>query len=116
MIKFEIKDKQTGKTASYKKEDVTLGEAEKFYDYLEMAEKEKVKENPDARKVRKKERQLLVELFSEQGLTEEDILKNMSTKTYSRVFESLFLEVQGEDEETSEDVSEETGKTEEQSQ
>lgn len=116
MIKFEIKDKQTGKTASYKKEDATLGEAEKFYDYLEMAEKEKVKENPDARKVRKKERQLLVELFSEQGLTEEDILNNMSTKTYSRVFESLFLEVQGEDEETSEDVSEETGKTEEQSQ
>lgn len=116
MIKFEIKDKQTGKTASYKKEDVTLGEAEKFYDYLEMAEKEKVKENPDARKVRKKERQLLEELFSEQGLTEEDILNNMSTKTYSHVFESLFLEVQGEDEETSEDVSEEMGKTEEQSQ
>ncbi|MFF6546157.1 hypothetical protein ACET5F_32130 [Pseudomonas aeruginosa] len=31
MIKFEIKDRKTGKTESYTKEDVTMGEAEKCY-------------------------------------------------------------------------------------
>lgn len=28
MIKFEIKDRKTGKTESYTKEDVTVGESE----------------------------------------------------------------------------------------
>lgn len=116
MIKFEIKDKETGKTATYVKEDITMGEAEKFYDHMEFSEKENAKEKPDARKVRKNERQFLANLFKDQGLTEEDILNNMSTKTYSRVFDALFQEMQGEDGESSEDASEEVGKTEEQSQ
>ena len=37
----------------------------------------------------------------------------MSTKTYSKVLNDLFREVQGEDESDSEDASEEVGKTEE---
>ncbi len=37
MIKFEIKDRKTGKTESYTKEDVTMGEAEKCYEYLEFS-------------------------------------------------------------------------------
>lgn len=116
MIKFESKDKKTGKTATYKKEDVTLGEAEKVYEYLEALEKEKVKSTPDPKKIRKKERQLLADLFSDQGLTEEDMLNNMTTKTQAKAFEALFREVSGETEEDSEDVSDEVGKTEVQSE
>lgn len=59
------------------------------------------------------ERQLVVDFFADQGLTEESILENMSTKTYSKVVNDLFREVQGEDESDSEDASEEVGKTEE---
>lgn len=40
MIKFEIKDRKTGKTESYTKEDVTMGEAEKCYEYLELVNQE----------------------------------------------------------------------------
>ena len=113
MIKFEIKDKETGKTASYVKEDITMGEAEKFYDHMEFSEKENAKEKPDARKVRKNERQFLANLFKDQGLTEEDILNNMSTRQYAKVSEDTFREIKGEDEEDSETTSNETGKTEE---
>ena len=43
MIKFEIKDRKTGKTESYTKEDVTMGEAEKCYEYLELVNQENKK-------------------------------------------------------------------------
>ena len=36
------------------------------------------------------ERQLVVDFFADQGLTEESILENMSTKTYSKVVNDLF--------------------------
>ncbi len=48
MIKFEIKDRKTGKTESYTKEDVTMGEAEKCYEYLELVNQENKKEAPNA--------------------------------------------------------------------
>ncbi|MHA6806347.1 phage tail assembly chaperone G [Staphylococcus capitis subsp. urealyticus] len=112
MIKFEIKDTKTGKTESYKKDFVTMGEAEKFWDFMAKVEKENEKSNPDTKKVRGMERQLVVDFFADQGLTEESILENMSTKTYSKVVNDLFREVQGEDESDSEDASEEVGKTE----
>ena len=82
MIRFEIKNQETGKTESYKKDFITLGEAEKCYTYLE-----------------------------EQGLTEETILNNMSTKTYTKAIQDIFREVNGDDEEDTEIETEEAGKT-----
>ena len=67
-----------------------IREAEKCYTYLEAVEKEREKEKPDASKVRVKERQLLVDLFKEQGLTEETILNNMSTKHIQKRFKISF--------------------------
>ncbi|HDP6160879.1 phage tail assembly chaperone G [Staphylococcus aureus] len=116
MIKFEIKDRKTGKTESYTKEDVTMGEAEKCYEYLEIVNQENKKEAPNATKMRQKERQLLVDLFKDEGLTEEDVLNKMSTKTYTKALKDIFREINGEDEEDSETEPEEMGKTEEQSQ
>ncbi len=84
MIKFEIKDRKTGKTESYTKEDVTMGEAEKCYEYLEFSKSENQKESPNATKMRQKEQQLLVDLFKDEGLTEDDVLNKMSTKTYTK--------------------------------
>ena len=52
--------------------------------------KEREKEKPDASKVRVKERQLLVDLFKEQGLTEETILNSMSTKHIQKRFKISF--------------------------
>ena len=54
-----------------------------------------------------KERQLLVDLFKEQGLTEETILNNMSTKTYTKAIQDIFREVNGDDEEDTEIETEE---------
>lgn len=116
MIKFEIKDRKTGKTESYTKKDVTMGEAEKCYEYLELVNQENKKEAPNATKMRQKERQLLVDLFKDEGLTEEDVLNKMSTKTYTKALKDIFREINGEDEEDSETEPEEMGKTEEQSQ
>ncbi len=92
MIKFEIKDRKTGKTESYTKEDVTMGEAEKCYEYLELVNQENKKEAPNATKMRQKERQLLVDLFKDEGLTEEDVLNKMSTKTYTKALQDIFFE------------------------
>lgn len=92
MIKFEIKDRKTGKTESYTKEDVTMGEAEKCYEYLELVNQENKKEAPNATKMRQKERQLLVDLFKDEGLTEEDVLNKMSTKTYTKALQDIFRE------------------------
>ena len=113
MIKFEIKDRKTGKTESYTKEDITLGEAERFYETLEKMDKEAEKKNAKSADIRKIEREYFVSLFADQGLTEEDILKNMSTRQYSKVSDATFREIKGEDEEGSETTSNETGKTEE---
>ena len=88
-----------------------IREAEKCYTYLEAVEKEREKEKPDASKVRVKERQLLVDLFKEQGLTEETILNNMSTKIYTKAIQDIFREVNGDDEEDTEIETEEAGKT-----
>ncbi|MBJ6321821.1 hypothetical protein JGU57_14055, partial [Staphylococcus aureus] len=60
-----------------------------------------------------KERQLLVDLFKDEGLTEEDVLNKMSTKTYTKALQDIFREINGEDEEDSETEPEEMGKTEE---
>ncbi|PTJ92060.1 phage tail assembly chaperone G [Staphylococcus simulans] len=111
-IKFEIKDDKTGKTSTYKRDIITMGEAEKFYEFLEQTQKESAKENADAKKVRKLERQYLVSIFADQGLTEDEVLNNMGTRLYSKVMNELFREINGEDEEDTEDASEEVGKTE----
>lgn len=113
MIKFEIKDRKTGKTESYTKEDITLGEAERFYETLEKMDKEAEKKNAKSADIRKIERDYFISLFADQGLTEEDILNNMSTRQYAKVSEDTFREIKGEDEEGSETTSNETGKTEE---
>lgn len=111
MIRFEIKNKKTGKTESYIKDFITMGEAEKCYTYIEAVKKEREKEEPDGSKVRAKERQLLVDLFKEEGLTEETILNNMSTKIYTKAIQDIFREVNGDDEEDTEIETEEAGKT-----
>lgn len=116
MIKFEIKNQETGKVESYSKDVITMGEAERFYEWMESREKEVNKEKPDMKKVRKMERDYLVSLFEKQGLTEEDVLNNMGTKTYSYVLGEIFREISGEDETDSEDETSEEGKTEEHSQ
>lgn len=43
MIKFEIKNRQTGKKEAYEKEDISLMEAEKFYELQDKQEKENEK-------------------------------------------------------------------------
>lgn len=43
MIKFEIKNRQTGKKEAYEKEDISLMEAERFYDLQDKQEKENEK-------------------------------------------------------------------------
>lgn len=40
MIKFEIKNRQTGKKEAYEKEDISLMEAERFYELQDKQEKE----------------------------------------------------------------------------
>lgn len=90
MIKFEIKDRKTGKTESYTKEDVTMGEAEKCYEYLELVNQENKKEAPNATKMRQKERQLLVDLFKDEGLTEEDVLNKMVLKLIQKPYKIYF--------------------------
>ncbi|KGJ25385.1 phage tail assembly chaperone G [Staphylococcus haemolyticus] len=112
MIKFVIKNNETGKTESYKKDFITMGEAEKCYEYLEAVEKEREKSNPDASKMRKKERELLIFIFKGQGLTDETILNYMSTKAYTKAVKDIFREVNGDDEEDEQTASNEAGKTE----
>lgn len=146
MIKFEIKNRETGKKESYLKEDISLIEAERFYEFQEKQKQESEKarkkaiavvekeygnefENPefyvqlvqqnfneiiDGKKLRQMEREYFVSLFADQGLTEKDILENMSTKLYNKISEDIFREISGEDEESDEDESEEVGKSEKQ--
>ncbi|MBF9298227.1 hypothetical protein ACFP67_10890 [Mammaliicoccus sciuri] len=146
MIKFEIKNRETGKKEAYEKEDISLIEAEKFYELQEKQKQESEKARKkaiaivekeygtdfdntefyiqlvqqnfnqvvDAKKIRQLEREYFVSLFADQGLTEKDILENMSTKLYNKISEDIFREISGEDEEDNEDESEEVGKSEEQ--
>ena len=150
MIKFEIKNRQTGKKEAYEKEDISLMEAERFYELQDKQEKENEKakkkaieeiekehgsendfENQDfyfqlvqqkylqivdAKKLRQMEREYFVSLFTDQGLTEDDILQSMSTKIYNKISKEIFREISGEDEESNQDESEELGKNGEQSQ
>lgn len=116
MIKFEIKNQETGKKESYSKDIITMGEAERFYEWMESREKEANKEKPDMKKVRKMERDYLISLFEKQGLTEDDVLNNMGTKTYSEALGEIFREISGEDENNTEDENSQEGKTEEHSQ
>ncbi|MFF6546158.1 hypothetical protein ACET5F_32135 [Pseudomonas aeruginosa] len=85
-------------------------------EYLELVNQENKKRSTYATKIETKERQLLVDLFKDEGLTEEDVLNKMSTKTYTKALQDIFREINGEDEEDSETEPEEMGKTEEQSQ
>ena len=62
------------------------------------------------------EREYFVSLFTDQGLTEDDILQSMSTKVYNKISKEIFREISGEDEESNQDESEELGKNGEQSQ
>ncbi len=146
MIKFELKNRQTGKKEAYEKEDISLIEAEKFYELQEKQKQESEKARKkaiavvekeygndfdnnefyvqlvqqnfnqiiDGKKLRQMEREYFVSLFADQGLTEKDILENMSTKLYNKISEDIFREISGEDEEDNEDESEEVGKSEEQ--
>ena len=150
MIKFEFKNKKTGKKETYEKECITLGEAETFYDLREKIDKEYEKarvkaknevekehgnaaefinsdlydqliqqhftQNVEGRKIRKMERDYFVGLFEDQGLSEDDVLSNMSTKVYNQITKEIFREISGEDEESNQDESEELGKNGEQSQ
>lgn len=148
MIKFNFKNKETGKKEFYEKEHISLEEAERFYDLQENVEQEQEKarkkavdevekehgkgeefDNPefyiqlvqnkynqyaDGKKIRKMERDYFVSLFANQSLSEDDILKNMSTKQYNKLSEEIFREISGEVEEDTKDESEEVGKSEEQ--
>ncbi|EGQ2690850.1 hypothetical protein GZ968_001589 [Staphylococcus pseudintermedius] len=116
MIKFEITDKKTGKTSTYKKDGITIGEAEKFYETIEKMNKEAEKENATSKSIRKIERTFFVSLFEDQGLTEEDVLNNMTTRTYKEASNAIFREINAEDEEASKVGTDEAGKTEKQSQ
>lgn len=116
MIKFEIKNQKTGKKESYSKELITMGEAENFYAWMEKRESEAKKDEPNVKKMRQMEREFFVSLFSEQGLTEEDILNNMGTKQYSKALEEVFQEISGEDGESEENEEQQEGKTENPSQ
>lgn len=116
MIKFEIQNKKTGKKESYSKEQITLGEAERCYEWMENREKETSKNKPDLKKIRNMEYEFVVSLFKDQGLTIEDILEYMSTKTYARVLNEIFQEINGTDDEVTEDEGVQEGKNEEQSQ
>lgn len=116
MIKFDIKDKKTGKTSTYTKDAITMGEAERFYETMDKMNKEAEKENAKASNVRKIEREFFVSLFADQGLTEEDVLENMSTRAYKKASDEIFREINAEDDEDTEDASEEVGKTEKQQQ
>ncbi|RIM88324.1 hypothetical protein BU107_05855 [Staphylococcus xylosus] len=116
MIKFEIKNKETGKKEQYTKDGITLGEVEVFWEHTEQENKERAKDKPSGAKVRKIQRDFLVYLFKDQGLTEEDLLKSMTQKEYVRVNEEIFREILGEDEEDSEDEEVQEGKNEEQPQ
>lgn len=111
-IKFDIKDNKTGKTSTYSKDIITMGEAEKFYEFLDKTQKESAKDEPDAKKVRELERQYLVSLFADQGLTEEEVLNNMGTRQYTKALGDVFREIQGDDDEDTENEKEEVGKTE----
>lgn len=111
MIKFEIKDKKTGKTSTFKKDGITIGEAEKFYETVEKMTKEAEKENAKSKDIRKIETAFFVSLFADQGLTEEDVLNNMTTRAYKEASNAIFREINGEDEETSKDAIDEMGKT-----
>ncbi|MDK8646347.1 hypothetical protein QP816_12320 [Staphylococcus condimenti] len=105
-IKFDIKDNKTGKTSTYSKDIITMGEAEKYWQLVEKLSKE---ENPI--KARKAEREFFVDLFKDQGLTEEELLENMSTREYQRVTNEIFREISGQDDEDTENETEEAGKT-----
>ncbi|MQI37408.1 hypothetical protein, partial [Escherichia coli] len=108
--------RKTTNKESHTKNDVPKREGEKSYENSELAKQENKKEAPHPTKMRQKERQLLVDLFKDEGLTEEDVLNKMSTKTYTKALQDIFREINGEDEEDSETEPEEMGKTEEQSQ
>jgi len=116
MIKFEIKNKETGKKEQYTKDGITLGEVEVFWEHMEQEKNEREKEEPSNKKIRKIQRDFVVYLFKDQGLTEEDLLKNMTQKEYIRVNEEIFREILGEDEEDTEDEEVQEGKNEEQPQ
>ncbi|WP_461241231.1 phage tail assembly chaperone G [Staphylococcus aureus] len=112
MIKFETKDRANRKNRElYKRRFKNGRSAVKCYEYLELVNQENKKEAPNATKMRhKKERQLLADLFKDEGLTEEDVLNKMSTKTYTKALKDIFREINGEDEEDSETEPEEMGK------
>src|SRR5699024_8156013 len=95
---------------------LTMGEAENFYAWKEKRESEAKKDEPNVKKMRQMERGFFVSLFSEQGLTEEDILNNMGTKQYSKALEEVFQEISGEDGESEENEEQQEGKTEKPSQ
>ncbi|WP_430523085.1 phage tail assembly chaperone G [Staphylococcus aureus] len=90
------------------------GRSRKCYEYLELVNQENKKKHLTQQN-ETKERQLLVDLFKDEGLTEEDVLNKMSTKTYTKPYK-IYSRINGEDEEDSETEPEEMGKTEEQSQ
>ena len=79
---------------------------------MKKTQKESAKDEPDAKKVRELERQYLVSLFADQGLTEEEVLNNMGTRQYTKALGDVFREIQGDDDEDTENEKEEVGKTE----
>ncbi len=64
----------------------------KCYEYLELVNQENKKKHLTQQKNEtKKERQLLVDLFKDEGLTEEDVLNKMSTKNlYKKPYKIYF--------------------------
>ena len=57
---------------------------------MDKMNKEAEKENAKASNVRKIEREFFVSLFADQGLTEEDVLENMSTRAYKKASDEIF--------------------------
>lgn len=77
MIKFEIKNVETGKTEFYEKECITLGEAEAFYELQENIEKEYDKARSKAEK----------EVTAEHGSVSDFV----NAELYKQLFEQSYI-------------------------
>lgn len=77
MIKFEIRNIETGKKESYEKECITLGEAEAFYELQENIGKEYEKARVKAE----------IEIEKEHGNTKDFV----SSDLYNQIFERKYM-------------------------
>lgn len=94
MIKFEIKNIETGKTESYEKECITLGEAEAFYELQEsigeVYDKARVKAENEIEKEHGKTKDFVSsELYSQ--LFERKYMKNLDARKIRKLSRDYFV-------------------------